>query len=123
MRDPKIWLVVWAVVLATGCGTSTSRPSPTVTKPKIAIYAPYDCLRPNPGQRRKLHLRHELHYLYEHCRGRFDARRLLGLGVGRATVQVRRLGITLREVNVDGKRLEVTADLHPNRIDVAVAAG
>jgi hypothetical protein len=59
----------------------------------------------------------------EHCRKRYDARRLLGLSVESARADAQQRGLEVREVVVDGNKALMTLDRSLNRIDVIVADG
>jgi hypothetical protein len=93
-----------------GCGGSR-HDAAHVTTPRKPIEIGVDCLTKSGV------------YESTKCRRQFDARLLLGQSLASAEKQAQALGLEIRVVETEGRKLSVTGDQVFNRVDIGMRSG
>jgi hypothetical protein len=106
-------------VLLSACGGGGG----TIIRPPKPVYAGLDCGLPTVAETRQAQATHAKRRTVLMCRGRFDARRLLGMRLSKARHQGSVEGFLLQTAILDGRALLTTTDYRPNRVDVVVRNG
>jgi hypothetical protein len=106
-------------VLLSACGGGTD----AVARPPKPVYVGLDCKLPTAAETRQARATYAKRRTVLVCRGRFDARRLLGMQLSKARHQGSVDGFLLQTAILNGRALLTTTDYRPNRVDVVVRAG
>jgi hypothetical protein len=108
--------------LATLLGACGGR-ADVITPPPKPVYVGIHCVVPTAADKRRARATHAKRRTFVICRGRFDARRLLGMQLRAARQLGSSEGFALQSTIVNGRRLLTTADYRPNRVDIVVRNG